>query len=358
MPSRVERNFGVNLNFQVKYTMAASVLVMIILMVLMVMNVNALQGDGRILNYAGMVRGGTQRIVKQELYGSQDDKMIQQMDDLLESLQTGTGKYDVKKLENASYQESLATQIDEWGRLKAEIIKYRSDPSQKDTLYSMSETYFETADQTVSIVQDYVTQLEEKFRTLEVFVFIVAVMIVMGFIAYYGEMIAASNRNKKLNELAYIDELTGVSNKRKCEERLSDPQPISPKTRITCMMFDLNNLKKMNDEHGHEAGDRLIGGFGKALRQEALPHMFVGRFGGDEFIAVAVDTSQKDIDAFLERLRNNCDQRIIVDDLTIKFAAGMAVSTDFPNKTIEQLMTVADQRMYENKKAMKACRSE
>ena len=121
-------------------------------------------------------------------------------------------------------------------------------------------------------------------------------------------------------------------------------------------MFDINNLKKMNDAFGHEAGDQLIAGFGEALRQEALPHMFLGRFGGDEFIGVAVNVGQEDVEAFQKRLREYCDRQTVAGVEGISFACGFAVSTEFPGINISDLMKVADQRMYDNKRRMKGNR--
>ena len=60
-------------------------------------------------------------------------------------------------------------------------------------------------------------------------------------------------------------------------------------------MFDLNNLKTVNDTMGHSAGDQLIINFAKLLRSVIPEKDFVGRYGGDEFIAVIYHTSEAEI---------------------------------------------------------------
>lgn len=329
------------------------IFIMAVVMVVFIVNVNMIQGNAKVINFAGMVRGGTQKIVKEELYGMKDDSMIAQMDDLLLSLQTGTGKYGKIKLSDQKYQDSLAEQISSWKDLKDEIYAYRTDSSNGQQLFQKSQDYFQTADRTVSFAQDYSGSIENRIKVIEWIMIALISIDTLIIIIYEMELGKAMKHNDKLTDMAYIDPCTGLSNKRKCEERLSDPNPISDTVSITCLMFDINNLKIMNDEMGHEAGDELIAGFGEALRQEAIPHMFLGRFGGDEFVAIAVNASREDITAFIEHLCDNCNRRIIAGAGYISFAYGFAVSADFPGLNIGELMKAADQKMYENKKSMK-----
>ncbi len=67
-------------------------------------------------------------------------------------------------------------------------------------------------------------------------------------------------------------------------------------------MFDLNNLKTVNDTMGHSAGDQLILNFAKLLRSVIPEKDFVGRYGGDEFIAVIYHTSEAEIKEILKSL--------------------------------------------------------
>ena len=67
-------------------------------------------------------------------------------------------------------------------------------------------------------------------------------------------------------------------------------------------MFDLNNLKTVNDTMGHSAGDQLILNFAKLLRSVIPEKDFVGRYGGDEFIAVIYHTSEAEIKVILKSL--------------------------------------------------------
>ena len=348
-----EKNFGIAKRRTLRRVQVISFLVMAIISFIFIKNVNLIQGNAKVINYIGLVRGGTQKLVKEELYGLQDDELIAQMDGLLHSLQTGEGKYQGVKLSDPQYQKSLLAQIESWEKLKKKIYSYRSDQSDREILFQMSQDYFRTADHTVQLAQNFSGTIEDRIKVIEWLM--IALFIVDGFmIILYGiELGKATKHNMKLSSLAYIDPGTGLSSKRKCEERLSDPAPVPAAVRVTCFMFDINNLKKVNDELGHEAGDALIAGFGEALRQEASPHMFTGRSGGDEFMAIAVHMSQEDAVSFVKRLQDNCKHRKSVGDTGISFAVGYAVSTEFTGLNISELMNIADRRMYENKKEIK-----
>ena len=87
----------------------------------MMIQINRLQGTARVINYAGLVRGATQREVKLEITGSQNDELIKYLDDILSGLKYQDGNYDLIKLQDKEYQDKLQVQIDYWNKIKKEI---------------------------------------------------------------------------------------------------------------------------------------------------------------------------------------------------------------------------------------------
>lgn len=326
---------------------------MSVLTVILMLTVTKVQGNAKTINYSGIVRGGTQRLVKEELNGMQNDALIVQIDNILYSQMTGSGKFRIPQIVDKTYLKKLNAQVQRWGILKNEIYAFRKDPAQRDTLFRLSEEYYTYYDETVTAVQNYSESYERKFQALEWAIVAIIICNVLMIMLNNKTLQSILTNNDQLNRIAYTDAGTGLANQRKCEERLADKRPISETAKIICIMFDLNNLKLMNDRFGHEAGDQLIAGFGEALRQSMLPHMFVGRKGGDEFMAVSVNVERKEIDDFLVRLRSLCSERVTAGGRGISYACGTACSGDFPGMNIQSLMDVADKRMYENKKKMK-----
>ena len=131
------------------------ILILIFLIVFMIIQINRLQGTARVINYAGLVRGATQREVKLEITGNQKDELIKYLDDILSGLRYQEGQYDLVKIHDKEYQDKLRIQSEYWEKLKTEIGEVRSKGYQNTDIVNMSEIYFEMADETVFAAENY-----------------------------------------------------------------------------------------------------------------------------------------------------------------------------------------------------------
>ncbi|MEA4988561.1 MAG: GGDEF domain-containing protein [Anaerovorax sp.] len=169
--------------------------------------------------------------------------------------------------------------------------------------------------------------------------------------------IALQNSQLKFKELyykmAYTDALTGLKNRADFEERKKSLiEDFKNGDMVSCLSFDLNNLKETNDIYGHDKGDELIKTFADILKR-SFNDSQTYRVGGDEFIVLFCGISkviiEKQIGNFKrEILHNNKKNRI-----QISFAMGLASISEAHIKDINSLIITADKRMYENKKNMK-----
>lgn len=338
-------------------TIFKSILILILsaLVITMMTQVRSLQGTARVINYAGLVRGATQREVKLEVTGSPNDELIQYLDDILSGLKYADGHYDLVSLPDADYQQKLTAQMDYWQQLKAELYNVRAAGYENTDVVAMSETYFAMADETVSAAETYSEKIATTIRIVELLSVIVIVGLVALIIVQTVEEIRIAKRNKLLEQKAYLDLHTGLPNKSKVEELLHNVEFI--KTPTACIMFDLNNLKVVNDTMGHSVGDQLIVNFARLLRDCTPPKDFVGRFGGDEFVAFLYNTSAEDIDAFLAKLQKEVELfNLYGKNVKISYASGWALSSNYENCTLRTLFDRADRYMYENKRKDKAAR--
>jgi nitrate/nitrite-specific signal transduction histidine kinase len=119
--------------------------------------IDDLQGNARVVNYIGIVRGATQRLVKKELNHEPDDNLIKHLDKILDGLSNGSDEFDLIKLESQQFQSLLVEMKNDWNHLKTEIHKYRSGLDNQ-TLFEMSEDYFELADNTVLVAENYIEE--------------------------------------------------------------------------------------------------------------------------------------------------------------------------------------------------------
>ena len=216
----------------------------------------------------------------------------------------------------------------------------------------MSEIYFEMADETVFAAENYSEKIAIKIRTIEFLsaldMFCLVILIIMQTLT---AMKMAMN-NKLLEQKAYTDAHTGLPNKDACELLLNTPEKVKEST--ACMMFDLNNLKIVNDTMGHSAGDRLIMDFAQLLRSVIPEKNFVGRYGGDEFIAVIYHTSKTEVEELLKSLYREKDRlNSNENQIQIDYACGWAFPDEDGAYTMQMLLDKADVYMYENKQLCK-----
>ena len=120
------------------------ILILVLLIIMIMVQITRLQGTARVINYAGLVRGATQRMVKLEITGSRSDELIKYLDDILSGLRYQDGHYDLVKLHDKEYQDKLQVQSDYWEKLKIEIEAVRSNGYQNTDIVNMSEIYFHT----------------------------------------------------------------------------------------------------------------------------------------------------------------------------------------------------------------------
>lgn len=217
----------------------------------------------------------------------------------------------------------------------------------------MSETYFKMADKTVSAAENYSERVAGIIRIVEILSVADIIVIVMLIIQQTIADIRIKNSNKILEKKAYIDLQTGLPNKSKCEEMLHDYEYISEP--VGFVMFDLNNLKRTNDTYGHAVGDQLITNFARLLRNAIPSKDFVGRYGGDEFIAIIAQTTKEEILLIMEDVHSTVKHfNENIHRVEVSYAYGYAFSEDYSECTMKTLFNKADKHMYENKAIEKA----
>ncbi|MEG0688024.1 MAG: GGDEF domain-containing protein, partial [Hungatella sp.] len=166
------------------------------------------------------------------------------------------------------------------------------------------------------------------------------------------EQIESITRENYYKNLAFQDVLTG------CYSRLAYEIDKSkcPKSEVwTAFSFDINDLKKMNDLHGHAEGDRLLHTFGTLLILVFGNYGKCYRIGGDEFVVFCRNLSDPDCEELLLRLTKETAHLngIQSQKLPISYAVG-TYSTKDTKGDFEKAIFLSDEQMYENKKQIKS----
>jgi diguanylate cyclase (GGDEF)-like protein len=159
-------------------------------------------------------------------------------------------------------------------------------------------------------------------------------------------------KNRELERLSISDGLTGLFNHRHIHGLLAEEYERVARTHdcMSVAMFDLDHFKAVNDTHGHQAGDRVLVELADILREVARDVDRLGRYGGEEFMALLPETCIDDAAVFVERVRREVARRPFdvgrEEPLHMTLSAGVAT---YPHETIrdvESLVRLADQALY------------
>lgn len=162
---------------------------------------------------------------------------------------------------------------------------------------------------------------------------------------------------KSVTQIAYTDALTGVKSKHaylEAEERLDQGIADHSVTEFAIVLFDLNNLKGINDNLGHEIGDRYIKEACRIIC-DRFKHSPVYRIGGDEFVAVLEGGDYDNRGALLAAFEKQMDANLAQGKIAV--ASGCASFDPSADKRAHAVLERADSKMYQRKKRMKARRT-
>jgi diguanylate cyclase (GGDEF)-like protein len=156
---------------------------------------------------------------------------------------------------------------------------------------------------------------------------------------------------------ALIDGLTGLANRRQCEETLADELARVERFggSLAVVVADLDWFKDVNDRHGHPAGDSVLSEFAALLEETVRDVDLAGRWGGEEFVLILPGTDLAGGAQVAERIRLALASRIVlaVDRTPITLTASFGVAAIPPVKTASELFAAADDAMYQAKRAGK-----
>lgn len=180
----------------------------------------------------------------------------------------------------------------------------------------------------------------------------------VGVVVYDVTDVATSRKdledaNKQLEVLSRTDRLTQLFNRGYWEECLVREFRRSRRTGgpTTLIMFDIDHFKKVNDTYGHQAGDEVIRNTSAMLRQLVRATDIPGRYGGEEFGVILIDTAIDGAMVLAERLRTQIEACTVRHDaVEIRYTISLGVSQLGPEiESHKQWIECADQGLYQAK---------
>jgi len=174
------------------------------------------------------------------------------------------------------------------------------------------------------------------------------VALVLSFLSILLDFSLLSRFKRDYGELDYAvhsDPVSGISNRYSCdayiEKYMDKPLPED----VGCIMLELSNIKETNELYGHAAGNALIRNFSNILKLTSVNLCFVGRNGGNKFLAIFESAEEDNMKMFLARINqkiktHNADP----DNHPIEFRHGAALQQRDNAKSITDLIALSDQR--------------
>ncbi|OAT76097.1 hypothetical protein A9B99_11670 [Mangrovibacter phragmitis] len=173
---------------------------------------------------------------------------------------------------------------------------------------------------------------------------------------------------KKLQDIykydANHDLLTGLPNRRAVDHYLENYRSPSFKkfSGISILFFDLNDFKKINDNYGHDVGDKTLIAFARIVNGLLRREDFFARLAGDEFLLITegFKDARQETEALVEKIRRALDAPIVINDIPITLHAsiGIAVEKQIKQIDLDKLIIEADKNMYLDKKQHKGAPQE
>ena len=345
-------------NKKVKNAHLAYLAILIIVFVFIagfsIQSINRIRAAARVIHYTGFIGGATQIVVKEEIREQQNDALIQLLDEMITMLRTGEGDYNVIVLDDKIYQEAMNSVQDEWEKIKTEIYKVRDGKDSK-LLYDYSENTYEDTNIASYAAQAYMENYVKQIKITMYLIYCIFFTLLLLFLYAITKNTRLKSRAESLNKIAYYDPYVGIANKAYCEKKINNYSENSYKGDLALIMFDLNNLKNINDKYGHQAGDAMIQNFALVLDTIGREYGFVGRFGGDEFIALFENCNEELTKEFINKfvvLLQKVNSEVKNPWEKISCAAGYAVGHE-GDKNIYDMLKEADNHMYQVKRKMK-----
>jgi diguanylate cyclase (GGDEF)-like protein len=180
-----------------------------------------------------------------------------------------------------------------------------------------------------------------------------AILVCLGFL-----WLAMTQLQNELEHQSGTDVLTGLLNRRALQHAASRAIALARRRNapLALVLLDLDHFKNINDRHGHESGDAALALTAQCLLRNLRSEDLVARIGGEEFVALLPETDEPQATLTAERIRYGIENLCFSPRKNITLSASFGVTRLQPDDTtLEQMLSRADQALYQAKKSGRNC---
>ena len=182
--------------------------------------------------------------------------------------------------------------------------------------------------------------------------------VLKNYVGIFTDVTLYKQQQEELEHMAHYDMLTNLPNRALFTDRMEQAMAQASRRgkQISVVYIDLDGFKEVNDTYGHKVGDQLLILLSERMNKLLRKGDTLSRVGGDEFIALLIDVSDKtSVISFLTRLLEVTSEPVPIDDLRLKVSASIGVTFYPQNEELDmdQIIKQADQAMYQAKQSGK-----
>lgn len=303
---------------------------------------NSISSDAMIINKLGIIRGSIQRAVKLELNNEKSDEVIQKVDiTIAEFKDQRIRLYD----KNNEVMDAINNLETSWAQVKASIYGYRDKTSEENRLQllKVSEEAWYKANSMVFVSQN---SAEEKITRYKVSFLIFFFNIGLSLLIIF---LIKKYVKDSLEFMVNYDSLTQAYNRRFFTDFMHKELIRSERYNraFSLIMFDIDFFKKVNDQYGHDTGDKLLKELSERVKQSIRKSDFFARIGGEEFAVIAPETNLEEAMHLAEKIRSQIQGDTFADKLKVTISLGVAQYKDKDDENT--IYKRADEALYRAK---------
>lgn len=272
--------------------------ILVTVSVMSVIKVFDIRDYSKLINYVGIVRGASQRVVKLETNDHPSEELIGYIDKILEELSTGEGEFGLVSANCEPYRQNLTLLTAQWDLVKEEIIAVR-DGSSKQELLNSSEELFDIANQTVFSIENFSKESADRVsRLIIITASICGVAFAVAMYYYLKRFWALKNTNEQLEKIAGKDELTGAYNMERFYLEVNRILEQNEHKKYAVLCVDFDNFRYVNDIFGYDYGDDILRSYAQGLMNRLASDELLGRVMADRFMVFRCYENKDDVLAF------------------------------------------------------------
>ncbi len=181
--------------------------------------------------------------------------------------------------------------------------------------------------------------------------------VITNFVAIREDITRQKELAEQLEKLSYTDSLTGIYNRRKAMGEIRDYISAGIdqiEYKLCVLMVDIDDFKQINDRFGHASGDEVLKDFSSILKTHIRSEDIVARIGGEEFLIILKNSSQKSCSSIAQRVRTAAEKSLVkVDGKFINYTVSIGICISSYENDIEEMMKDADNALYHAKQTGK-----